>query len=147
MPEQLLDRAQVGTAFEQVGCVGVAEPVGIVHEAAQDRGVERPPADGEEQRVVRAARKRGPRVAEIGRDGMRGPFPERDDALLAALAEHVHRLLLEVHVGEPEPDHLGGAEAAGIRQLEDRRVAHGQRAVALDRGEDRLDLGELRSIG
>ena len=77
---------------------------------------------------------------------MRGPFPERDNAFLATLAENEGGLLLEVHVGEPEPDHLGGAKAAGISQLKDRRVAHRQWAVAVDRGEDLFHLGELGSI-
>ena len=75
VPEQLLDRAQVGAALEQVGRVGVAQPVGVAHQAAQGGGVERAPADREEQRVVRAARERRPRVAEIGRDGVRGLAP------------------------------------------------------------------------
>ena len=65
----------------------------------------------------------GPRVAEIGGDGVRGSLPEGDDALLAALAEDVHGLLLEVDVGEPQPDDLGGSQPARVRELEHRGVA------------------------
>jgi hypothetical protein len=35
MTEQLLDRAEIGAALEQMGGEGMAEPVRIRHEAAQ----------------------------------------------------------------------------------------------------------------
>ena len=124
--EQLLDRAQVGAALEQVGRVRVTQPVRVAHQPAEGRRVERAAADREKQRVVCASREGRARVAEVGRDRMRRPLAERHDALLAALAEHVHRLLLEVDVCEVKPDDLGAAQAAGVGQLEDRGVADRQ---------------------
>ena len=58
VPEQLLDRAQVGAAFEQVRGVRVAEPVGIAHQAAQDVRC-RAPARGRRGTACRWRRARG----------------------------------------------------------------------------------------
>jgi L-serine deaminase len=85
--EELLDRAQVGPAFEQVGREGVAQAVGIRDEAAEGGGVERAPVRGEEDVVVGALASAGRPVLEVQAQAVRGLFPERDGALLPALTE------------------------------------------------------------
>src|SRR5436309_214507 len=61
--EQLLDRAQVGAAFEQVRRERVAELVRVGEQAAQRARVEAPPPGGEEEGVLRAARQLRTRLA------------------------------------------------------------------------------------
>src|SRR5882762_7712136 len=78
---------------------------------------------------------------------MGGFLAERDDALLASLAEHVYRLLLEVDVAQVEADSLGAAEPAGVDELDERRIPHRERPRTGDRLDDCLhlfDLGRLR---
>src|SRR5258706_8854906 len=84
--EQLLNRAKIRAAFEQMRCERVAQPVWVRSDAPQRAGVEPPSARREEQRVVRARRERGPRLVEIARHPVRGFFAERDDAFLATFA-------------------------------------------------------------
>src|SRR6476469_9524383 len=95
--EQLLDRAEVGAALEQVRGERVPEPVWVPHETAQRGGLEPAAARREEERVIRARRERRPR-REIEAQAVGGFLAERDDALLAALAADVDELLLEVDV-------------------------------------------------
>ena len=72
--EQLLDRAQVGAALEQVGRERVPEPVRVRDEPAQRRGVEPPAAGREEERVLGAARElRAARRAGSARRAARPP--------------------------------------------------------------------------
>ena len=54
VPEQLLDDAEVGAAFEEVRRERVPEAVGVAEEAAHGARVEPATARGEEDRVVRA---------------------------------------------------------------------------------------------
>ena len=147
VPEQLLDRSQVGSSFEEVRRVGVPEPVRVAHHPAEHRGVERAAAHGEEERVGRAAGKRGPSLVEVPGDRMCGSLPERHDALLAALAVNVHRLLFEVHVAEPESDRLCAPQPARVGQLQDRLVADREGLGARDPGHDLLDVCEFRCVG
>ena len=54
MPEQLLDDAEVGAAFEQVGREGMPEAVWVAEQATHRARVEPATACREEDRVVRA---------------------------------------------------------------------------------------------
>ena len=101
--EQLLDRAQVGAALEQMRRERVPEPMRVRDEPAERRRVEPAAARREEQRVLGAAGELRPRLAEVARDEVRGLLAERDDAVLRALAlADVDELLLEVDVAEVE---------------------------------------------
>ena len=71
--EQLLDRAQVGAALEQVRREGVAQAVRVRRDPAQRARVEAPSADGEEERGLGAARELRARVLEVARDPPRRP--------------------------------------------------------------------------
>jgi len=84
--EQLLDRPQIGPAFEQVGREGVAEAVRMRKQPAERARVEAAAAGGEEERILCPASELRTAVAEVERQPVRGLLAERDDALLAALA-------------------------------------------------------------
>src|SRR4051812_13522535 len=128
--EQLLDRPQVGAAFEQVRRERVAQPVRMRDEAPERRRVEAPPARREKQRVLRAARELRTRLAEVARDERTRLLAQRHDAVLAALAfAHVDELLLEVDVAEIEMHRLGAAQPGGVDELDEGAVAERERAV------------------
>ena len=112
-------------------------------EATERARVEPAAARRQEERVVGAACKRRPRLVQVTRDPMRGLLAERHDALLRALPAYAHVLLLEVDVGEVEPDRLGGAEPGRIHELDERAVSQLERALAVEPLEHRIDLGRL----
>ncbi len=148
MPEQLLDRAQVGATLEQVCGEGMTQPVGVGDEPAKRRGVESPAARRDEEGVLRTVDELRPALVEIARNEMRRLFAERNHAVLPALAvPNVHQLLLEVDVAEIEGDCFCAAEPGRVDELDQRAIAAGERAVAGDAGHDRVDLAELRRIG
>ena len=147
MSEQLLDRPQVGPALEQVRGEGVSQPVRVRNEPAQCARVEPPAAGGEEERVLRAARELGPAVAQIAREPVRRLLPERDDAVLRALAApDAHELLLEVDVAEVEADRLGAAQPGGVDELDERAIAERDRTLSLEPREEALHLCRPRRV-
>ena len=75
MAEQLLDRAEVGAALEQMRREGVAKAMRMRDEPAERRGVEAPAACREEERVLGAAREF--RAAPRAGSGRRGTRPPR----------------------------------------------------------------------
>ena len=147
MPQELLDHAQVGAAFEEVGREGVPEPV---------RMTEQPPHVLVSSRRPRAERKTasfaplasaGRAVAQVARE--LGARPPRRAARRAPClpCRARARLALEVDVGEVERDRLGAAQPRGVEELEERTVAERERRVAVDDLEELLDLGGLRRFG
>src|SRR5690349_20772338 len=70
--EQLLDRAQVGAALEQVRREGVAQPVRVWQQAAERARVEPAATRREEERVLGSARELRTRVPQVGRHRVRG---------------------------------------------------------------------------
>ena len=78
--EQLLDRAEIGAALEQVRSERVAQPVWVAEQAADGARVETSAAHREEQRVVGAARELRPRLAQVPRDVVGGLLAERHHA-------------------------------------------------------------------
>ncbi len=148
MTEKLLDRPQVGAAFEQVRRKRMAQPVRVGDEAAQRRRVEPASPRREEERVVGAARELRTCFVHVPRDETRGLLAERHDSILAAFSEsHVDELLLEVDVAEVEPDRLRASEPRRVHELDERLVAERKRAVPLEPVDDLLDLALLRRIG
>jgi len=61
--QELLDRAEVGAAFEQMRRERMPEPMRVGDEPAQRRRVQPSSVGRQEQRVVRATRELWPRVA------------------------------------------------------------------------------------
>src|SRR5690348_12869278 len=123
VPEQLLDRAQVGAALEQVRREGVTQTVRVWHETPKSARVQPPSARGEEQCVLGATRELGPRVSQVAGEPQRRLLTERNDAVLRTLAvAHVYELLLEVDVTEIEADRLRAAESGRINELDESAV-------------------------
>ena len=148
MPEQLLDDAQVGAAFEEVRGERVAQAVRMAEEPAHGARVE--PASARRRGRARRSRRAasaGRPVSQVARELERGLLAERHDALLAALAADVHGLAVEVDVGEVERDGLLRSAARRVEELEERAVAERERRVAVDELEQLLDLGRLRRVG
>src|SRR6185437_6269357 len=122
MSEHLLDRAQVGTSLEQVRGERVAQEMGVDPlglepglrgELAQDekdaRARERAAARVEEQLLPVPPVEVGPAAGEIAAESFRGLPPDRDDPLLAALAEAADEAVLEIHGLPVERDRLAHA--------------------------------------
>src|SRR6266508_4983002 len=128
--QQLLDRAEVCTPLEEMRREGMTQAVGVGEEPSHGARVETASSRREEERIRSASRERRARVAQVDRHPVGGFLAERHDALLAALATHVHELLLEVDVSEVEPDRLGASEARGVDELDESSVADRERAVA-----------------
>src|SRR6187431_892733 len=104
--EELLDDTEVRSAFQEMRCEGVAEPMGVAQEPPNGAGVEAATAHGEEDGVIRAGAELRSAELEVARELERGLLSEWDDALLPSLAAHVHDLALEVDVPEVERDGL-----------------------------------------
>jgi Uncharacterized conserved protein (COG2071) len=144
--EELLDRAEVGTAFEQMGREGVPEPVRVGKEAPQRRRVELVPAHGEKESVVWAAYQSWTPVLEVEAEPVRGLLAERHDPLLLPLAADAHELLLEVDVAEGEVDRLLRAQARRIDELEESAVPEAQRVVPVHLVEQIVGLRRARRV-
>jgi hypothetical protein len=146
VPEQLLDDAEVGAAFEQVCGERVTEPVRMRDHAPERARVQPAPADREEERVLGAARELRAGIPEVAREPVTGFLAERDDTLLAAFTEDVHSLLVEVHVGEIELDGFPAAQPGRVDELGKRAVAEGNRALALERLQLAIDIAGLLHV-
>src|SRR5688500_17708566 len=116
MPEQLLDRAQVGAAVEEMRGEAVAQRVGRGRSCeargearAREQAAERAGRQASAARVQEHGAGRvmgGTRTAWIGEVGLqrrRGVAAERRQTLLLALATHARDAALEVQVRAVEP--------------------------------------------
>jgi 3',5'-cyclic-AMP phosphodiesterase len=138
--EKLLDRPEVGPTFDQMGRVGVPEPVRVPDESAQVARVEATPADREEERVGGAPGQDRACVAEVPAHQCGCLLSDRYDAVLPALAFHVDGLLLDVDVAEVEAHRLRASEPARVDELDQRPVAHSQCTLGRHPVHHRLDL-------
>jgi hypothetical protein len=134
--QHLLDRAKVGSALQEMGRERVAEEVrvhasgleaGAIRELAENE--ERPgarqrttPCVQEELRAVSAVEVWTPEC-EVSPHGLRGRPPERDQALLASLAEDADHSLVEGDATLLESDRLGHAQAGSVQKLDERTIA------------------------
>ena len=134
--EHLLHRAEIGAALEQVRRERVAEEVrvdalrlepGLLGERRRMRNaparVSGATASVQEELGPVAAVELGPSEREVAARGFRGGASERDEPLLAALAEHADDPVVEVDCALLEPDGLGDAEPGSVQQLDERVVA------------------------
>jgi aminopeptidase len=145
--EELLDRAEVGAALEQVRRERMPQAVWVGEYAAQRRRVQATAAHREEQGVLGAASQRRARVAEVAREPQRSLLPERHDTLLAALAADMYVLLLEVHVLQIERDRLCASQPTRVDELDERAVPQRERTVAVERVECGVDFVRAGRIG
>src|SRR3989442_2529494 len=104
--EEVLDRAQVGAALQEMSCERMTQAVRMREHPPQRRRVEATATRREEQRVLRAGGEPRARVMEVLGDELAGLLTERNDPFLAALAVHMQLLAVEVHIGEIESDRL-----------------------------------------
>jgi hypothetical protein len=106
--------------------------------------------------LTNTARTRGSRARSVGHArataaGALGGAAERHRALLVALADHRHGAAGEIEMGRLDAQELGDAQAARIRQLEQRPVAQRQPLLAFRLRQQALDsstgsaCGSLRS--
>ena len=91
------------------------------------------PVANEEVVALPVAEQLRPRLLEIAGHGLGAPAAQGHDALLGALAEHLHLALGEVHPGKEEPGGLGDTGAAGEQEFQERRVAHLRRRLLAGR--------------
>jgi hypothetical protein len=152
--QHLLDAAQVGAPFEQVGGGGVPEPVRagigghpgrpqpLVHHPPRGARVEAATPQPEEQRGAAGP---GDQDRPAGLlpllDGPDRRDADRHRALLAALAEHPDRPPPQVERAGVEPAQLADPDPGRVQQLEDGPVPQGDRA--LGRGPVRRRLGHV----
>ena len=136
MTEHLLDGAEIGAAFEQMRGEGVAQEVrmhparleaGAVCKLAEDQegtgAGERPTAGVEEELGPVAAIEVRPAEREVAAHGLGGRAAQRNEALLAALAEHAYDTVLQRDAVLLEPDGLGDPEAGAVEEFHERPVA------------------------
>src|ERR671930_1943492 len=147
VPEQLLDRPQVGAALEEVGRERVPQAVRVREEPAQRARVEPASAGGEEERVLGAAGELRPCLAKVDGEPVRSLLAERDDPLLVAFPAHVDELLLEVDVREIQVDGFLRAKSGRVDELEERAVPHGKWRGPLEGRELAVDLLRSRCVG
>ena len=95
----------------------------------------RPPARVPEEGAPRTLAR-----AQVRSQCLDGLRPERDDALLPALAEDSHGAFAKVHVLHVQPGELGHPDPAGVQHLEDRAVPPAGLVAAEGLAEQRLAL-------
>src|SRR5262245_7917818 len=122
VPEQLLDRAQVGAALEQMGRERVPQPVRVRKDATESRRVEAFAPGRDEDGVLGASDELRPGLVEIAREQVPCFLTQRHDPLLAALAAHMELLTVEIDVCEVEPDGFRRTQARGVDELDERPV-------------------------
>ena len=146
--EHLLNAAQVGAAFEEVGRERVPEQVrvdalgveaGFLGKPAQDqedaRAGEAAALGVEEELGTSAPVEVWPASREVAPERVGCRPAERHDPLLAALPGRPDDALFEIDVHLPEADELTHAEAGSVEQLDQRPVAQRSRRRT-DRGVD-----------
>src|SRR5690348_15699804 len=129
--QELLDRAEVGAALEQVRGERVAQ--GVRRHAALHLGPPRPRPQAaahvggrqapaglreEQRRLAVAGLEGGTGALEVARDRSQGGLAGRHDPGLAALARDAQLLAVEVDRRGVERDELLGPQAAGVGDLE-----------------------------
>ena len=159
VPQQLLDRAQVGAALEQMGGEGVAQRVR--GDVSGDRGLAAPSAPGGAARPTatgggrgatgtaparsRATRAPAVRARQVALEGPLGGLTHRDDPRLRALAGHAQASPTRSRDRPVEVDDLLGPQPAGVGELEQGTVADLERARGRDPVEQRRDLDRARA--
>ena len=143
--EQQLHAAQVGAVLDHVRGATVAQTVraglsvGHFDDVPDPLAGQRHSAQGEKEagRVLSRrgsladwadasrtdAGQVGPSLAQINLQCLDGGAAERDDALLVALATHLHAAQVERQIAGGEGRDLGDAQSARIEQLQNRPVA------------------------
>lgn len=132
VPEELLNRPEISSALEQVGCVRVTQRMRMQGPPVRQwvAGKHPPRVSGchtvtssidEQGRYLRVDQ-RAPRISQIPCDGVaRGPA-EGDATDLHAFAEHGHRAATKIDRTHVEPAAFAHAQTCAVQELEDRHV-------------------------
>jgi glucose/arabinose dehydrogenase len=144
--EELLDRPQVGAALEQVRRERMAEAVRMGEESPDGARVEPLAPRGDEEGVLGACCE-ARADPEPAAEPVGGFLAERDDTLLAALAEDADGLTVEIHVREVEVDGLPAPQSGRIDQLGERTVPDLEGLLRAERRELGIDFAGLRGRG
>ena len=159
--EHLLDGAQVGAAFYQVGGKGVAEGMRgdvlgdprqadqVFEEQEDHHAGELAAAAVEEEDVFIPGfyRLMGPDLVGIDADIFCGRIADGNQSLLIAFADDPDIADFEIETGDAEIDHLADTESAAVHGFEDRLIAATFRFAQIDTADDRLDLVKTKHIG
>jgi len=158
MSEHLLDGAEVGAALEQVRRKRMAQEVrmhaarleaGAVRQLAKDQegtgAGESPTAGIQEELGPVAAIEVGPAEGEVAAHGFGGGAAQRNEPLLAALAQHAHDAVLERDAVLLEADGLGDSEAGAVEELDEGPVAQRARRRSDGRVDETLGLSRRKS--
>ena len=143
MSEQFLHRAQIRSAFEQVGRGAVSKAVRRQVRGPRDVGNEpmdrrshlarvdppAPPPEEERGTTLFGCHRRA--VCRPRRQCLGGRAAERDDPLLAALAEDPHHSRVQVDVVDIATRELADPQPAGIQQFQHRSVPGGDRIAVV----------------
>ena len=154
MAEELLDEADVGSAFEHVGGAGVTQEVAasgaaevgffdeLAHHAAEDVGVEAFAVAGEEEGFfVLGQGEFGANFFEVFLQPMKGAVSDGGDAVFVAFAfSDLEGLAVLVEVGEFEFGEFAATKAAGVEELEDGAIPDAERVADVGDVEELPDL-------
>src|SRR5918999_1392434 len=152
--QQLLDRAQVGASFQQVGGERMAQRVGRdagaarleLQPASHVRGGEAATALRQEQGVALARLQGRAPAREVAVDRAPGVLAGRDEPRAAPLPFHPNLLGVGIGARRVEVDELLGAQPGGVGQLEHRAIAQVERRGAGDRLQHLDHLGRLEHL-
>src|SRR5438874_13105011 len=89
----------------------------------------------------------GAALGQVACDRLGGGAAQWDDPLLHPLAQDADTAGLEVDVAELEVAQLGGAQAAGVEQLEDRDLATEQGGAGVGGGDQLRNLLAVQDFG
>ena len=134
--QQLLDRAQVGASFEEVGCEGMSESVGeaghaLIENTSDAALIECTPANTDEERTPGSGlREFRPTFGQPPVDRPARRPSKRHDTLAVALAGD--RDQVSGDVGNREPRHLGDTHTGGVQKFEQCPISQRRRVVSVD---------------
>jgi len=104
-------------------------------ETALDRAAGDAPSGRADEHRLFGCRDERRALREPSLDRLARRRAHRDDALLRPLAHHAHFSLCEIHAAHVERGELGQAQAGGVRELEQRAVAHAPALIVAQRHE------------
>ena len=90
---------------------------------------------------------RGAELLKVFVHGAKRGTADGDDAFLHAFSENADDAEIGVDVFEVEFGEFGGAQAAGVEELEDGAVADGEAMVRRDGGDEGIDLVAAEDVG
>ena len=153
MTEKFHNRSYVSTVFNHVGCAGMAQAVGgnffsntgsfqVFCEYIPEPHTRQPPsAPAQKQDIVRIIAHQAVtgivKIIQISPAGIRS---ERHQTLLSSLAVHPEYLHLQHNIPGFNSGKFRNPQPAGVPELHDRPVAHGQGIIAGNRLNQPTDL-------